>query len=95
LPTMEERVTLLEVRMDEQERLRASQDSDLSDLGLKLVAQQKLIQAIAKTQSDHTAILAEHTQRLGRLEGKVDNLQGGVEQIIGVLDTLIQRGDRQ
>jgi septal ring factor EnvC (AmiA/AmiB activator) len=98
LPTLEERVTRLEADMEEQKRLRASQDSDLSDLGEKLRVQTSLIQAIAKTQSEHTAtlashtaILTDHTQRLGRLEGSVDYLKDGVERILGMLDTLIDR----
>ncbi|MEU4623223.1 hypothetical protein AB0G04_25035 [Actinoplanes sp. NPDC023801] len=98
MPTLEERVGNLEDRMDEQERLRASQDRDLADISEKLRAQKGLLQALAKTQSEHSAILAEHsailvdhTQRLGRLEGKVDTVEGGVRQIIGMLDTLIER----
>ncbi|MEU8659976.1 hypothetical protein [Actinoplanes philippinensis] len=98
LPTLEERVTRLERDMEEQKRLRASQDQELSDLGEKLRVQHGLIQAISETQSEHTATLAEHTAiltdhtlRLGRLEGKVDELHGGVHKIIGMLDTLIEQ----
>jgi septal ring factor EnvC (AmiA/AmiB activator) len=109
LPTLEERVTRLEKDMDEQKKLRAAQDLDQSDFGQKLRVQHGLIQAIQKTQSEHTATLAQHGQRLDRLEGKVDRLEGkvdrlegkvdsiagGVERIVGMLDTLIERdGER-
>ena len=88
--------------MEEQKRLRASQDSDQSDLGEKLRVQQDLIQAVAKTQSEHTATLNRHTAmhretgaQLAQLTLNVHGLKGGVEQIIGMLDTLIERdGER-
>jgi chromosome segregation ATPase len=105
LPTLEERVTRLEADMEEQKRLRAGQDDDLSGISQKLRAQDLLLKALAQTQSEHTATLAEHTailedhtRRFERLEGKVDNLQGkvdslkgGMDQIVGMLDTLIER----
>jgi ABC-type transporter Mla subunit MlaD len=103
LPTLEERVTRLERDMDEQKRLRASQDSDLSDLGQKLNAQQKLIQAIAKTQSehtatlaghtatlaDHTATLADHTATLAEHTQRLDRLEGKVDNLQGGVEQII------
>ncbi|WP_433793894.1 hypothetical protein [Actinoplanes sp. CA-252034] len=91
--------------MEEQEGLRASQDSDQSDFGEKLRVQQALIQAVAKTQSEHTAILNTHTAILNRhtamhkdtagvlarLTLDVHGLKNGMEQIIGMLDTLIEQ----
>ncbi|MBO3738313.1 hypothetical protein [Actinoplanes flavus] len=52
--------------MDEQERLRAGQDQDLSDVGEKLRVQGDLMQALATTQSEHTATLAKHTAILDK-----------------------------
>ncbi|BCY06272.1 hypothetical protein [Actinoplanes sp. L3-i22] len=113
MPTLEARVTRLEERMDEQERLRASQDNDLSDIGEKLRVQHSLIQAMADTQSEHTALLnkhsaildrhsaildrhtalhREHSTALAQLTLDVHILKDGVEQIVGMLDTLIERG---
>ncbi|GIF07439.1 hypothetical protein Asi03nite_49770 [Actinoplanes siamensis] len=109
MPTLEDRVANLEERMDEQERLRASQDRDQSELGLKLAAQDRLLKSLAKTQSEHTAILNRHTTILNRHTGMFEEhaailaqhtadlhlLKGGVQQIIGMLDTLIAPdGDR-
>jgi hypothetical protein len=84
--------------MEEQKRLRAGQDDDLSGISQKLRAQDLLLKALAQTQSEHTATLAEHTailedhtRRFERLEGKVDSLKGGMDQIVGMLETLIER----
>ena len=62
--TLEERVTSLEDRMDEQERLRASQDRDLSDIAESFRKQDRLLKALAETQSEHTRTLAKHGQTL-------------------------------
>ncbi|GGN28677.1 hypothetical protein GCM10010109_47100 [Actinoplanes campanulatus] len=105
LPTIEVRVTRLEKRMDEVERLRASQDRDLSDVVEKLRAQDSLLQALAETQAEHTATFArhtatldQHTEQLTRIEARFDGLEArfgglesGVQEIIGMLETLIGR----
>ncbi|MEU4161104.1 hypothetical protein [Actinoplanes sp. NPDC026670] len=99
LPTLDERVTRLERDMADLKRLRASQDSVLSDFGEKLRVQHELIQAVAETQSEHTALLNRHTAmhretgvQLAGLKLDVFSLKGGVEQIIGMLDTVIEQG---
>jgi hypothetical protein len=75
-------------------------DQDMSDLKLQFDAQQRLLQAMSKTQSEHTAMLREHGTmlrdhggRLTRLEAGVADLQTGlatvatgVQTIIGLLD---------
>lgn len=105
MPTIEVRVTRLEKRMDEVERLRASQDRDLSDVVEKLRAQDSLLQALAETQAEHTATFArhtatldQHTEQLTRIEARFDGLEArfgglesGVQEIIGMLETLIGR----
>ncbi|GIE91097.1 hypothetical protein [Actinoplanes regularis] len=121
MPTVEARLTSLEERMDEQERLRAAQDQDQSDLGLKLKAQDGLIQGLAATQSEHTATLAKHTAILERHTGilerqtetldrqtamhkshttelawlrlQMDGVKDGMERMVGMLHTVIERGD--
>ncbi|MFI1988351.1 hypothetical protein [Actinoplanes sp. NPDC020271] len=109
MPTLEARVTRLEARMDEQEHLRVIHDQELSNIFLKLQAQDSLLQAIHLNQADQTATLAkhtamhdDHTARLTRLEvdlGLVKTDLGlvktGMERIAGMLDTLIERGSRQ
>ncbi|HWS39513.1 MAG TPA: hypothetical protein VN408_43060 [Actinoplanes sp.] len=112
--THEERISRLEADMEEQKRLRASQDLDLSNLGEVVRVQLKLIKAIAKTQSEHTQVLAKHTAildkhtaildrhtamlkdnagNLARLTLDVRGVEKGNQQIIGMLHTLIDRGD--
>lgn len=108
LEQLDDRLTALEVRVDEQERLRAGQDSDLSDVTEKLRAQDKLLKSIAATQSDHGRTLARHTAILDRHTALLSELKSDVavltvtlygmkdaqQQIVGMLDTLIARDDR-
>ncbi|WP_285556041.1 hypothetical protein [Actinoplanes regularis] len=63
---MEARLTSLEERMDEQERLRIVHDQELSDIFLKLKAQDGLLQSLSTTQSEHTVTLAKHTATLAK-----------------------------
>ena len=85
--TIEERVASLEVRMDEQEHLRASQDLDQSDIAEKLRSQDTLLKALRATQS-------EQTQTLTKLGGKVDHLTGRVDHLTGRVDHLTGRVDQ-
>ena len=94
--------------MEEQKRLRASQDRDLSDISEKLRVQGDLMQALAATQSQHTATLGrhtaildrhtamhtEHSTNLARLTLDMHSVKDGMQQIIGMLDTLIERDGR-
>jgi hypothetical protein len=84
--------------MEEQKRLRAGQDDNLSGISQKLRVQGELIQALATTQSQHTATLDRHTAMhlkhssdLGVLQRDVRLLKDGIQQIVGMLDTLIER----
>jgi peptidoglycan hydrolase CwlO-like protein len=89
--TIEERVTSLEDRMDEQERLRASQDRDLSDMAATWRVQKDLLQALATTQS-------EHTEKLDRLERQQEAQRNLLESlaISGLQHTeTLARLDRQ
>ncbi|HEX5198662.1 MAG TPA: hypothetical protein VFW27_01865 [Actinoplanes sp.] len=86
--TIEERVTALEVRMDEQEQLRASQDLDLSGVNEKLRAQDTLLKAIRKTQSEDGQTLRQLSGRVDQLTGRVDQLSGRVDQLDGRVEQL-------
>jgi chromosome segregation ATPase len=77
-PTLNERVTVLEHRMDEQERLRASQDHDLSNLSADLRAQKTLLKAINLTQSEHTSSLSTLNQRVSELGRDMSAVKGDV-----------------
>jgi chromosome segregation ATPase len=72
--TVESRLSRLEARVEEEARLRAAMDKDLSGVRVE----KNVLQAIQKTQSDHTG-------RLTRLEEKVDTL----EEKVGTLDEKI------
>jgi chromosome segregation ATPase len=96
-PTLNERVTVLEHRMDEQERLRASQDHDLSSLSENIRAQKSLLQALADTQSEHTRALGNLSRDVSvlktdmsvvkrdvsELKGDVSELKGDVSELKG------------
>ncbi len=60
-------------------------DRDIANISTKLDAQQRMLQALADTQSDHTL-------RLGRLENKVDEMATstayGLQTIVGMLGKL-------
>jgi len=100
LEDLERRVTNLEERLDMEAGLAASRDRDVADIKQTLGAHGRSIQALADTQSEHTATLAEHgrilaghTQTLAEHGRKLDALGVGQETIIGMLDTLILRQD--
>jgi chromosome segregation ATPase len=87
---LEKRVTTLEVRMDEEAELRAGVDREVSDVTQALRAQQRSIQALAVTQS-------EHTRKLDRLTGTVDRLAMSVDRLVVTVDRheeiLVQHGE--
>jgi hypothetical protein len=55
------RLGTLEAKVETEAHLRAAMDNDMATLDAKFGVQQKLIQAVAKTQSEHTALLRDHT----------------------------------
>jgi hypothetical protein len=77
--SVESRLGTLEAKVETEAHLRAAMDNDMATLDAKFGVQQRLIQAVAKTQSEHTALLRDHTARLTRLET-------GLEQVEGKLD---------
>lgn len=90
---VESRVSTLEATFATETRRRARMASDVNDLKLGLAAQKGLLQALAKTQSDHTATLAnhtatlaDHTARLTRLEAGMTEVRAGIHTIIDLLE---------
>lgn len=94
---IESRVGRLEDAVETEARARASMDEDLSAMSVKLDAQGSLLQALADTQSEHTAILAghtailaDHTVRLTRLEVGMDRLEARTERLeVGMEKVLV------
>jgi hypothetical protein len=85
---MESRLGTLETKVETEAHLRAAMDKDMGTLSAKFGVQEKLIQAISLTQSDHTKLLRDHTERLEKLEvgqeelkTKLDRVHVGVEAI--------------
>jgi len=100
--SIESRMGRLEATVETEARLRAQMDRDLSNLGVKLDAQGRLLQALADTQSEHTAILADHTARLTRLEAgqadhtaRLNRLETGQAKILAGVQTIVGLLDRQ
>jgi len=93
--SLEQRFTSLESQVHMEAGLRAAVDTDLSALSLRVKALQQGMQAIADTQSEHTRILGEHTERLTRIEtamgehGRIlGTLIGGQETILALLNRI-------
>jgi len=58
--TIETRLDRVEVRVEEEARLRAAMDKDLSGVRVE----RNVLQALHDTQSEHTTLLREHTTEL-------------------------------
>jgi chromosome segregation ATPase len=101
--SIESRVTTLERTVKTEARVRAQMDKDMSNLKTEFRAQRTLLQALADTQSEHTATLRDHTtmlrdhttmlrdhgERLTRLEGGVGRLEVGQAKLeVGLSTTL-------
>jgi chromosome segregation ATPase len=85
--TVETRLGKLEATVEEQERLRAAMDEDMSSLKVEFRAQRKLLQSLHDTQHEHTALLSEHTAQLQELrEGQGEILAG-----VAVIRDLLER----
>ena len=86
------RLGTLETRVDDEARLRAAMDKDMSNLKVEFRAQRKLLQALHDTQQEHTArlvtiegTLQEHTARLENVEGRLENVEGILQEVhVGV-----------
>jgi hypothetical protein len=91
---LEQRVTYLEDRVESESGLRAMMDLDQSRIMVRLDAQDRLLQALADTQSDHTARLTrvedgqqrlEEGQQQQQLVESVGTVREGIETILVLL----------
>jgi chromosome segregation ATPase len=71
---LEGRVAVLEATVKEEAGLRAKMDNGLGEMKATLIAHRHSLQALHDTQSDHT-------KRLTRIEGKVENIENRVGSI--------------
>lgn len=85
---VESRLSTLEARVDEEARLRAAMDSDLS--GAR--ADRKMLQSLHDTQSDHTAKLKKLGEGVDELRRGHQKILAGIDVITSKLDSLIDSG---
>jgi hypothetical protein len=85
LARLRARVTAVEARLENEAGLRAMVDMDQAAISTRLDAQQKLLRAIARTQSDHTAQLREQDKRLDRVQAGIGRVEVGVQAVLGLL----------
>jgi len=88
------RVSKLEVTVAAEARARAQMDRDMT---VQFRFHGKLLQALAQTQSEHTATLArhsamldDHTARLIRLEAGQERLEAGMSTVVAGVQTIIE-----
>lgn len=95
MPTLEERVAVLESRVEDL-ATKADHASNLAVIsaGESLTARQahqkniELLNALRKTQAEHSQTLAEHSQRLDAIDAKLEQHDGRLDDIQGKLGTL-------
>lgn len=108
-PDLDARVSALEVRIEEvaadasaARHLAAARDRDLADLGVKVDANRKAINALGvQTAARFDRLEArvdtlEHKVDTGfaEMRGRLDQASAGQAQIVGLLTTLIERDER-
>jgi chromosome segregation ATPase len=81
LGTLESAAETQKADLKTQADLRAKMDEDLGTLSAKFGAQERLIQAISESQSDHTARLTRLETGQDELRTKLDLVHVGVETI--------------
>ena len=94
LASLRARVTAVEARLESEAGLRAMVDMDQAAITTRLDAQQKLLRALARTQSDHTAQLREHGERLERMDNRLDQMDNRLGQMDNRLGQMDNRLDR-
>lgn len=83
--TVDARLSTLEARVDEEARLRAAMDEDLSHLHVE----RNMLQALHDTQGDHTKRLTSLETKMDAVKGTLDEVHAGVDLITRKLDSLI------
>lgn len=106
---LDARVSALEVRIEEvaadakaARHLAAARDRDLADLGVKVDANRKAINALGVQTAARFDQLEERVDNLehkvdtgfAEIRGKLDYAAAGQAQIVGLLTTLIERDGR-
>jgi chromosome segregation ATPase len=91
LARLRARITAVEARLENEAGLRAMVDMDQAAITTRLDAQQTLLRALARTQSDHTAQLREQGAQL-REQGAQLREQGAQLREHGVRLDRVQAG---
>jgi len=86
LGTLETAAAEQKAALKDQADLRAAMDEELGTLSAKFRAQERLMQAISVTQSEHTTQLRAINGRLEKVEGKLETVEGRLEMVEGKLD---------
>lgn len=94
--TVDARLSTLEAKVEQEARLRAAMDEDLS--GAR--AERKVLQALHDTQSEHTrqlkehgVQLREHGVQLKELQEGVDELRTGQQKVLVGVDSITRKLD--
>jgi hypothetical protein len=102
LAAVEQRLEQESERLHMEAGLRAAVDSDLASLTVKVTATNRMVQAVAHTQVDHTKMLAAHAETLvGHTETLAEHgrmlhtLIGGQQAILGILNRLAPEAPEQ
>jgi hypothetical protein len=85
---IESRLSMVETKVETEAHLRVAMDEDMGTLSAKFGVQEKLIQAISLTQSDHTKRLTRLEVGQEELQTKLDRVHVGVEAIHTLLTGL-------
>ena len=108
-PDLDARVRALEVRVEEvaadataARHLAAARDRDLADLGVKVDANRKAVNALGVQTAARFDRLEERVDNLEQkvdtgfteISGKFDEAAAGQAHIVGLLTTLIEREER-
>jgi hypothetical protein len=86
--SIDSRLGTLEAKVETEAPLRAVMDKDMGTLSAKFGVQERLIQAISVTQSDHTTRLTRLEAGQEELRTKLDRVHVGVEAIHTLLTGL-------
>jgi hypothetical protein len=103
-PDLETRVAALEARLEEvaadavaARHLAAGADRDVSEVRAELRAHTRALNALRETQVEQGHAIGnletEMSRGFAEMRGRLDQTAAGQEVIVGLLNTLIERGD--